>query len=73
MLEHEVPANVAEVLDSCDEAGEQLVGERPGLEPRIGGTYLVRTQPVGELPADVRQAEVRSVELGGILGSQEYT
>jgi hypothetical protein len=63
-----VPAQRLEVLDCGEEAGEQLVRERPRLEPashRLVGRRpdLVWTPRAQELLATVSEAEVRAEEL----------
>ena len=68
MLEDEVPADVVEVLDRGDEAGEQLVRERAGLVAvsdgeRVGGPHLVRPPRLEQLAPPEREPEMRAVEL----------
>src|SRR6266576_262508 len=62
------PADRVDVLDRCDEAREQLVRERPRLEPMPewlvgGGANLVRAPSFEQLRRSVREPQVRSVEL----------
>jgi hypothetical protein len=63
-----VPAERLDVLDRGDEAGEQLVGERPGLEALAGRLerrrpHLVRPPPLHQVVPCVGDPEVRPEEL----------
>src|SRR4029453_10754942 len=57
-----LPAQRLDVLDGCDESGQELVLHRPGLVARRGAD-LVRAPAVEELPADESEPEMRAVEL----------
>ena len=68
MRADEVPADPREVLARGDEAGEQLVGECPGLVATagravVGGAHLVRAPPLEQLATAERDPEVGAVEL----------
>src|SRR5207247_4194589 len=63
-----VPADGVDVLDGRDEAGEQLVGERSGLEAAAerlvgGGPHLVWAPRGEQLGAGEGDAEMRAEEL----------
>src|SRR5207302_5999836 len=62
------PADRVDVLDGGDEAGEQLMGERAGLEAaaerlQVGRAHLVRTPRLEQLRASEREPEMRPEEL----------
>src|SRR5581483_1329562 len=64
----ELPADVLEVLDRRDEAGEQLMRERAGLEAvadreRIRRAHLVRPPRLEQLAPAERETEMGAVEL----------
>ena len=63
-----VPAELVDVVDRGDEAGEQLVRERARLEARAdglgrGGPHLVRAPALEDFGAPEREPEMRAEEL----------
>src|SRR5204862_816234 len=65
---HRGPADRVDVVDRSDEAGKQLVCERPRLEARAdrlhrGGAHLVRVPRLEQLGAPEREPEMRTEEL----------
>ena len=58
-----MPADRLDVLDRGDEAGEQLVRERAGLERMASRPHLVRAPLRREVGADGREPEMRAEEL----------
>ncbi len=64
----ELPADLVEVVDRRDEAGEQLVRERSRLvavadRERVGGAHLVRPPRLEQLEPAEGEPEMRAVEL----------